>query len=229
MPDPGAVDPSVISPVTPTPAGTSPGTAPSTVPMTFDPPSTSTQTEIPNYLSGTTPVVTSAPTPAATPSIAPLSTQSPAAPVATAPPAPAPAAQYPSIQAMSEELKSSGVLLSDIEVKQVADTSPLAHLQPDNLISGSHGPEPAYVVKNQAPATIPLASAGTPTSPSLAATTPGASHMNTDPHQRKGMSTTMKIILFMTIFFVILIVAYLAWQYFTAGAMASYDGASVLN
>lgn len=227
MPDP-AVDPSVITPIVPSPAGSSSNTSPSTVPMTFDPPVMTQQTEVPNYLSGPAPIAAAPPT---LPTTATLTSQPPmpTAPAPTSPEPPvaqAPLPQYPSIQVMSEELKSSGVLLSDIEVKQMPDTSPLAHLQPNNLVSGANGPEPAFVVKNQAPTPIPLATAGIPpASPSLAATTPGASKTSINPNQRPPTSGLVKVVIGMVVVFVILIIGYLAWQYFTVGAMARYDDA----
>lgn len=224
MPDP-AVDPSVITPIVPSSAGSSSNTSPSTVPMTFDPPVMTQQTEVPNYLTGSPPAVSATPTPMPAASQPPVpGATTPTSPEPPVPQAPLP--QYPSIQVMSEELKSSGVLLSDIEVKQMPDTSPLAHLQPDNLVSGANGPEPAFVVKNQAPIPIPLANAGIPSiSPSLAATTPGASRTSINPDQRPPASGLVKVVIGMVIVFLILIVGYLAWQYFTAGAMARYDDA----
>lgn len=158
MSDQLPVDTSVITPVTLAgvggvggqPAGTQnpSGPAISAPPMTLTDQTFSTQTEIPNYLTQTTgPLpVNSLPTPP----IAPAS--------ASANPG------LPSIQVMFEQLKSSGVLLSDINIKAKVDTSLLAHLQPEQLVGSSQGPQPAFVVATQPPtaSAIQLASTAPP-------------------------------------------------------------------
>src|SRR5690606_10311145 len=70
----------------------------------------------------------------------------------------------PSIQVMFEQLKNSKILLSDITIKPTVVTSPLDHLQPEQLINSNQGPQPAFVVATQpaAASAIQLASTAPP-------------------------------------------------------------------
>lgn len=120
------VDTSIISPVGPMGSGVGSGapnpTPPSQPPMTYDPATTTTTTEIPNYLAQT-------PVPP---------TQTPQAGTVSPP-----VTAMPSVQVIFDQLKSSNVLLSDINLKPPPDTSPLAHLQPHQLASAGPSLQPA--------------------------------------------------------------------------------------
>lgn len=56
--------------------------------------------------------------------------------------------QLPSVEEMEEELQQSGKLLSELPVvtnQHQADTSPLASLQPGNMVSTASGPQPINI------------------------------------------------------------------------------------
>lgn len=151
MSDQLPVDTSVITPVTlsgGSGVGGQPANDPNqqgpwatTSPMTLSNQTFSSQTEVPNYLTQVT-----------DPSNTSVTTTAPAL------------QSLPAIQVMFEQLKSSGILLSDINIQAKVDASPLAHLQPGQLVDSAQGPQPAYVVATQPPttATIQLASTAPP-------------------------------------------------------------------